>query len=157
MVVMWGSGRSPDMTAVEQSIRAAVGESEGRTTRAIGELRDDLNTWRHDFMPVQRIEDRWKRDDARLKEHDRQLDELTRAQTAVERSLQATATKDDVSQAVKDATAGFATKADVESIVGNIHKLRLTAWEQVSFIALGVLGFLTTTGIIHPLSLFTGK
>jgi hypothetical protein len=145
------------MDSVQSSIRAAVSESEQRTAKLINDgftgLSEKLD---HRFMLVSRVEDRWREDDKRFLAHERDIAELQSAQTKHALALQTVATKDDVRAAVKAETVGFATKADVEKIVGAMRHLRLTTWQQIAFILVGLLGFLTTTGLIHPLALFTG-
>lgn len=144
------------MTAVEQSMRAAVSESEGRTTRAIGELRADLNTWRQAFMPHERIEDRWRRDDARLAEHDRHFDEQDTRLAEHEKLLSKLATKDDITDTVKEACAGFVTESQVKDIVANHRSSAISRRQQIVLWAVAVLSFLSSQGLIHPLALFTG-
>lgn len=144
------------MADIQASIQNAVAASEGRTSHAVDALRADLTAWRQDFMPRERIEDRWHRDDKRLEEHDRAIDALQTGQADLQRAVQLLATKEDVQSAVQAATSGLPSKVDVQQLIAEGHKARVTTWQQLGFISLGVLGFLTTTGIIHPLALFIG-
>lgn len=157
---MWGwnpnANMSINMTAVEQSIRAAVAESEGRTTRAIGELRTDVATWRTAFMPHERIEDRWRRDDARLAEHDQQIDQLLRGQAQHDKMLAQLATKDDIADAVKEACSGVVTEEKVRTIVANTRSTQFGRWREVVLWIIMVLTFLSAQGFIHLSALFKG-
>lgn len=137
------------MTDIQASIRAAVADSEGRTSRAIDDLRGDIKDWRTEFMPKERIEDRWQRDDKRLAQHDEDISALKAGQADLQRSIATLATKDDIKQTVKDATGGFASKGDVEEAISTNHKLRLTSTQQAVLFAITVLGFLSGAGVIH--------
>lgn len=144
------------MTDIQASIRAAVTDSEGRTSRAIDDLRGDIKGWRTEFVPRERIEDRWRRDDARLAEHDQAIDALQKGQADLQRSIATLATKEDIAQTVKEATGGFARTGDIEEAIAISRRTHFTSTQQIVVLALSALGFLSGAGLIHPLAFFLG-
>lgn len=155
------------MAAVEASIRAAVSDSEGRTAKAIDELRaalrtgqeelrTDLRSWQREFMTRERVEDRWKHDDARFSDHEQQLMAHDARLDKHDLLLGNIATKDDIGATVKDSVSAFVTEAQVRDIVTTHRGLAMSRLQQMIMWIVVILGFLSSQGFIHPLALFTG-
>lgn len=152
------TGLSRDEAALLQQMwQRLLSESEERTTKAITDLRGDVQAMSRTFMAVDRVQDRWKQDDQQFGRLDSRVAATETAVQTIQQALPKLATKDDIRQLIQDETKGFMSAEQVKEAIANARKAYFDQWRNWILIVVAILSLLIGANLIHLAALFGGK
>lgn len=160
----------------DPTVSGQIRDSEARMTRALTDLRLEVAEMRRGSVPAERIIEHWQQDGAILNKHETEIQAIQSIVATVQATLTNIPTKLDLADALKAAMTpqqtreiaetaikahvkdeGYVKLTELEAILSRRQRVRWNEVQKYALLVLGVLTFLYTTGLIHPLSLFTGK